>query len=78
MNRVVLPGYDKYRSIMSNETRVYVSPPPEKKIVTIDVIPVVVKEAALTNDLVRIPLDITDLHIDDAADLEASSDPEDE
>jgi hypothetical protein len=79
--KAVLPGYDKYAAVMSNETRGYVQAPPERKVVVIDVIPTVLKGATPTTDLVKIPLELTEreaLGIDDAADLEASSDPEDE
>ena len=85
LSRAVLPVYNKYSSIMSHETRPYVTTPlssqviqPEKKVATSDVIPVVVKDATPVSDLVKIPLDLVDLATDDAADLEASSDPDDD
>lgn len=86
LGKPVLPGYEAYRSVMSNETAVYLkdtpaastevssrkSPPPS------NVISTVVKKATLPSDLVPLPFDKNGLAIDDAADLEASSDPEDD
>lgn len=73
--QAVLPGYDKYRSVMSNETAPYVGVQKEKP-APAKVISVIVRDSTPTNDLVPIQFD-QGFARDDAEDLEASSDPDD-
>lgn len=83
LNKAVLPGYSAYRSIMSHETAIYLDKADVTSAETVgevksgpQVIPEIVENAGKPEDLIPLPLDA--LGIDDAADLDASSDPEDE